>query len=95
MAGGMVELSRLPFSPDADHLKESIRRHVRYSVGKSERYATSRDRYYALCLSVRDLLVERWIRTQGDYYDQKPKRVYYLSLEFSACSTTTRRPFRT
>ncbi len=78
----MSELSRLPFTPDADHIKESIRRHVRYSVGKSERYATSRDRYYALCLSVRDMLVERWIRTQGDYYDQKPKRVYYLSLEF-------------
>lgn len=78
----MSEFSRLPFTPDADHVKESIRRHVRYSVGKSERYATARDRYYALCLSVRDMLVERWIRTQGDYYDQKVKRVYYLSLEF-------------
>lgn len=79
---GMSEFSRLPFSPDADHLKESIRRHVRFTVGKSERYATPRDRYYSLCLSVRDMLVERWIRTQGDYYDQKVKRVYYLSLEF-------------
>ena len=31
---------------------------------------------------VRDLLVDRWIDTQRLYYDEKAKRVYYLSLEF-------------
>jgi hypothetical protein len=36
----------------------------------------------ALALAIRDRLVERWIRTQDTYYDQDPKRVYYLSLEY-------------
>jgi len=33
-------------------------------------------------LSVRDLLIERWINTQQHYYTCDAKRVYYLSLEF-------------
>jgi starch phosphorylase len=44
--------------------------------------ATPRDYYFALAHTVRDHLVSRWIRTQQYYYDQDPKRVYYLSLEF-------------
>ena len=68
--------------PDVLHIKEAIRRHIRYSIGKSERTATALDRYQALALSVRDLLVDRWIKTQSSYYDRRVKRVYYLSLEF-------------
>ncbi len=67
---------------DVEALRESIRAHVRYTIGKSERAATARDWYEALCRSVRDHLVHRWITTQNEYYQRDAKRVYYLSLEF-------------
>lgn len=53
-----------------------------YSVGKDEFTATSWDVYKALALSIRDRLMERWFKTQSDYYENDVKRVYYLSLEF-------------
>src|SRR5215471_4534380 len=41
-----------------------------------------RERFEALAHSVRDVLSQRWIRTE-EFYDRKdPKRVYYLSMEF-------------
>jgi glycogen phosphorylase len=38
--------------------------------------------YVSLALTVRDRLIERWVRTQEAYYAHDAKRVYYLSLEF-------------
>src|SRR4030095_16867761 len=32
--------------------------------------------------AVRDILSQRWVRTQETYESQNPKRVYYLSMEF-------------
>ena len=44
--------------------------------------ATPRDKFEAVARSVRDLLSERWIRTEQTYREQNVKRVYYVSLEF-------------
>jgi starch phosphorylase len=44
--------------------------------------AGPRERYEAVARSVRDVLSQRWIRTQKTYDRENPKRVYYLSLEF-------------
>ena len=44
--------------------------------------AGPRERYEALALAVRDVLSQRWHRTEATYYRENPKRVYYLSLEF-------------
>jgi starch phosphorylase len=41
-----------------------------------------RDRYEALARSVRDVLSQRWVRTDQTYERANPKRVYYLSMEF-------------
>ena len=32
--------------------------------------------------SVRDVLSQRWLRTEQAYEQKNPKRVYYLSMEF-------------
>ena len=32
--------------------------------------------------SVRDILAQRWIKTQRTYDQENPKRIYYLSMEF-------------
>src|SRR5262249_58460984 len=44
--------------------------------------AGARDRYEALARSVRDVLSQRWVRTEQTYERHDPKRVYYLSMEF-------------
>ena len=36
----------------------------------------------AVAHAVRDQLVDRWIKTQQQYYDADVKRVYYISMEF-------------
>lgn len=67
---------------DSASIQNNVSAHILYSIGKSERAATARDRYEALALSVRDHLVARWMQTQSRYYETGAKRVYYLSLEF-------------
>jgi starch phosphorylase len=42
----------------------------------------ARERFEALAHSVRDVLSQRWIRTEETYDRGDPKRVYYLSMEF-------------
>jgi starch phosphorylase len=42
----------------------------------------ARERYEAFARSVRDVLSQRWVRTEQTYERQNPKRVYYLSMEF-------------
>jgi glycogen phosphorylase len=44
--------------------------------------AGPRERFEALAHSVRDILSQRWIRTENTYAVENPKRVYYLSMEF-------------
>ncbi|HEX4572860.1 MAG TPA: glycogen/starch/alpha-glucan phosphorylase, partial [Dongiaceae bacterium] len=42
----------------------------------------ARERYEAIARSVRDILSQRWLRTEHVYEEVNPKRVYYLSMEF-------------
>lgn len=64
------------------NLKHAFNRHLHYTLVKDRNVSTPRDYYFALAHTVKDNLVSRWIRTQQYYYENDPKRVYYLSLEF-------------
>jgi starch phosphorylase len=44
--------------------------------------ATLRERFEAVARALRDLLTQRWLKTQETYDRANPKRVYYLSMEF-------------
>jgi glycogen phosphorylase len=44
--------------------------------------AGARERYEAFAHSVRDVLSQRWVRTEQTYERANPKRIYYLSMEF-------------
>jgi len=44
--------------------------------------AGPRERFEAFARSVRDILSQRWVRTQRTYERVNPKQVYYLSMEF-------------
>ena len=67
---------------DIDTLRHSLTNNLTYHLAKDMYSATSRDKFQAIALSVRELISEKWIRTQQRYYDVDAKRVYYLSLEF-------------
>jgi len=43
---------------------------------------TAREHYEAFAHSVRDILSQRWVRTEQTYETANPKRAYYLSMEF-------------
>jgi starch phosphorylase len=64
------------------NLRQDFERHLRRTLAKDRYTATDRDRYFALALTVRDRLVERWIATQQTHHKKNVKRIYYLSLEF-------------
>ena len=66
----------------AETLRQDFERHLRRTLAKDRYTATDRDRYFALSLTVRDQLIERWIATQQTHHKRNVKRIYYLSLEF-------------
>src|ERR1700690_4211126 len=66
----------------ARDLRHAFVHHLRRTLAKDRYTATTRDRYYAFALAVRDRLIERWIATQQMHHNRQVKRIYYLSLEF-------------
>ncbi|NOR26153.1 MAG: glycogen/starch/alpha-glucan family phosphorylase [Desulforhopalus sp.] len=62
--------------------KDRIRHHLVSFQGRDPQRAGNEDVYRALSYALRDVLMEKWILTQKNYYAGKKKRVYYLSLEF-------------
>src|SRR5467141_4372125 len=71
---GPVELTGTP-----DALYE---RHLFFDNVIDPAAASARERYEALARSVRDVLSQRWVRTEQTYERADPKRIYYLSMEF-------------
>ena len=65
-----------------DTVKLALQKHLMFSTFKTSDAATQRDWYEAASYTVRDHVVERWVKTAESYYQADPKRVYYLSLEF-------------
>jgi len=85
---GSNELSKLiqqygcgpvQFTGTSDALYE---RHLVFDNVMDANAIGARERFEAVARSVRDILSQRWIRTEQTYDRQNPKRVYYLSLEF-------------
>src|SRR6185436_4086086 len=44
--------------------------------------ARPRQRFESVARFIRDLLADRWVKTRSTREQAKPKRVYYLSMEF-------------
>ena len=67
------------FSGTDDALYE---RHLLFDDVVAPDAAGPRERFKAVARSVRDVLSQRWVRTEATYEGENPKRVYYLSMEF-------------
>src|SRR5437868_12415427 len=57
-------------------------RHLMFDHAVDIAAAGPREQFDAFARSVRDILSQRWVRTEETYQRENPKRVYYLSMEF-------------
>jgi glycogen phosphorylase len=69
----------IQFTGTGDGLYE---RHLMFDNVIDTSVVGPRERYEAVARSVRDVLSQRWLRTDQTYERANPKRVYYLSMEF-------------
>jgi starch phosphorylase len=67
------------FSGTTDGLYD---RHLLFDDIVEPSAATAREQFEAVARSVRDVLSQRWLRTEQTYRQANPKRVYYISMEF-------------
>lgn len=65
-----------------EHFKQLFMHNLTCSLGKRPEKASDLDCYQTLALTIRDLLMQRWIATKDEYEDRNPRTVYYISLEF-------------
>ena len=80
-----VQSKTLPkgkFLPKLTPVKQALQNHLVFSSFKTSETATPRDWYDVSAYTLRDHVVERWIKTAESYSERDPKRLYYLSLEF-------------
>jgi glycogen phosphorylase len=66
--------------PEAQHAL--YQRHLVFDDVTDPASVGPREQFEAVARSVRDVLSQRWLRTQQTYDRENPKRIYYLSLEF-------------
>ena len=66
----------------SESLRDSILRHVRYTLARSSGDLTPRELLKPVSLAIRDLLIDRLLLTDQRFRAQDAKRVHYLSLEF-------------
>jgi starch phosphorylase len=69
----------IPFTGSGDALYE---RRLMFDSLVDPDEVGPRERYEAVARAVRDVLSQRWHRTETTYQKENPKRVYYLSMEF-------------
>jgi starch phosphorylase len=63
-------------------LKRAFADNLFFIQGKYDSIATPKDYYMALSYTMRDRLLQRWLKTMKTYAEQNVKQVYYLSAEF-------------
>ncbi|HEY3236581.1 MAG TPA: glycogen/starch/alpha-glucan phosphorylase, partial [Polyangiaceae bacterium] len=75
-------LTAFDFGMDEESIKQSIANHIEYTRVRDGFSAQPLDFFWAVARSARDRMVDRWNKTSRRYYEQRAKRIYYLSLEF-------------
>lgn len=68
-----ISMRSIPQLEDVSAVKQSFNRHLHHTLVKDRHVATKHDFYMASAFTVRDKLVDNWIRTQQHYYKEDPK----------------------
>jgi starch phosphorylase len=83
ITAGITSKIALPAEDEAvSQLAKALVAKLAYTVGKDPIVASPHDWYLACALTARDRIVDRWFPSTRTIYNEKRKRVYYLSLEF-------------
>jgi starch phosphorylase len=69
----------VPLAKDPD---AAYNRHLIFDHMVAPQRSSTRQKFQALSRSLRDVLIQRWLKTKEVYHRENPKRVYYLSMEF-------------
>src|SRR5574337_743016 len=69
----------IQFSGTHDALYE---RHLIFDHVIDPKKADAWNQFESAAHSVRDVISQRWLRTEDTYVQRNPRRVYYLSMEF-------------
>ena len=67
---------------DVENIKAGMEEHLRYSLARDPAAAGKYDNYYALIYTIRDRLIEKWIRTKNAQKKDTGKKLYYFSIEY-------------
>jgi glycogen phosphorylase len=73
-------LTGIPFDPEP--LRQSILRHVHYTLARPENNLVPRELFKPLSLTIRDYLIDGLLSTEQRYRERGAKRLAYLSMEF-------------
>lgn len=76
------KISRTEIKDSAEDIVSRFIYHLKYSQGKDQFSASPMDCYLSFAAAVKDILLDRWLKTQPKEYATQRKRVYYLSLEY-------------
>lgn len=78
----MVDTVSMRVDTSTESIEQSIVDHLSLNLGRLPKTATLNDWYTALALSVRDRIMDRWMKTIETYIHTNQKSVSYLSAEF-------------
>ena len=81
-AGPLPAGMRVRGGLDVEALQQTFHERRTFSLAKDEYTATIHDNFMSAAYTIRDLMIDRWIKTQQRYHKTNTKRVYYLSMEF-------------
>src|SRR5947209_352204 len=65
-----------------ESLRQSIQRHVRYTLARPPATLNALELLKPVSLAVRECLIDRMLATEERYQQREMKRLYYLSMEF-------------
>ncbi|HET7872936.1 MAG TPA: glycogen/starch/alpha-glucan family phosphorylase, partial [Terriglobales bacterium] len=65
-----------------DTLRDSILRHVRYTLARPNGHLSPRELFKPVSLAIRDYQIDRLLETEQRYRSGDVKRLFYLSMEF-------------
>ena len=65
-----------------EDLKSSILRQLQVNLARSAKSASSQEVWTAVCLAVRERIMDRYMKTQQTHLESDVRRVHYLSLEY-------------
>ncbi|MCU1308852.1 MAG: hypothetical protein JWN45_3547 [Acidobacteriaceae bacterium] len=72
----------MPQVKPVEDLRESISRHIRYTLARDERHLQASDLVKPVSLAIRDRLIDKMMETEERYERSDAKRLCYLSMEF-------------